>query len=266
MMRITESGSYNLSDVSSEWTIDTDKDIDLFFHTEAPAEAFIRIIKAGKLNIQADIRHDCSILFWNDDETSLETQESYRISRKAKMNVAYGECNSASTNRQVEVMLDHEGAETLLSTASLVDTEKNYRILVSNQKPKTIGNIRNHAVVLNHGRLMIDAVGKIVKGAKKSMSHQVSRALSFEEGQSAMILPELLIDENDVQASHAMSIGKVEEKELFYMMTRGLSIKECTKLISLGYLLPVTETLKDEQLKKTLQEELERKISELCMR
>ena len=112
---------------------------------------------------------------------------------------------------------------------------------------------------------MIDAVGKIVKGAKKSESHQVSRALSFEEGQSATILPELLIDEDDVQASHAMSIGKVEEKDLFYMMSRGLSLKECTKLISLGYLLPITETISDEILKETLQKELERKISELCM-
>ena len=153
----------------------------------------------------------------------------------------------------------------MLSTASLISSEKKYNLLLTNHQPRTDAQIRNFAVVLNKGRLMIDAVGKIVKGARKSESHQVSRALSFEEGQSATILPELLIDENDVQASHAMSIGKVEEKDLFYMMSRGLSLKECTKLISLGYLLPITETISDQTLKETLQNELERKISELCM-
>ena len=264
-MLIKESGTYRLSDASSLLTIDTDQDLDLELITDGRAEAFIKIVHASKISIKAEILHDCRILFWNDDDSALETEESYKISAKANLNVAYGECNEAATKRHVEVSLDHEGAETLLSTASLVNTNKQYRFLVTNEKPRTTGKIRNHAVVLKGGKLMIDAVGKIVKGAKKSMSHQVSRALSFEEGQSATILPELLIDENDVQASHAMSIGKVEEKELFYMMTRGLSLKECTKLISLGYLMPITETLNNEDLRNTLQEELERKISELCM-
>ena len=262
MMLIKDDAIIELTGVYQNVTIDADHEIDIRIDSKADTELFIKIEKARKINIDADIRHNCSILFWNDAKEKVETTESYRISSPVDLNVAYGECNSSDTIRKTEVLLDHERSSALLSTASLIDAEKKYNIVLTNNKAKTNAQIRNYAVVLNGGKLMIDAVGKIVKGAKKAESHQVSRALSFEEGQSATILPELLIDENDVQASHAMSIGKVEEKDLFYMMSRGLSLKECTKLISLGYLLPVIDTISDEKLRKTLQDELERKIAE----
>ena len=111
---------------------------------------------------------------------------------------------------------------------------------------------------------MIDAIGKVVKGARRSQSHQTSRALSFEKGVQATILPELLIDENDVNASHAMSIGRVDDDQLYYLMSRGLSVKQCTSLISTGYLMPITDTLNNEVLKEKLKEEMERKLNELC--
>jgi Fe-S cluster assembly protein SufD len=135
---------------------------------------------------------------------------------------------------------------------------------VVNFAPHTHGEIRNYAVVLKTGVLMIDAIGKIVKGARKSESHQTSRALSFEDGQKSTILPELLIDENDVQASHAMSIGRMDEDQLYYMMSRGLSVEQCTSLVSAGYLMPITEVIDNEELRETLRSEMERKIGELC--
>ena len=88
--------------------------------------------------------------------------------------------------------------------------------------------------------------------------------MSFEKGVHATILPELLIDENDVNASHAMSIGRVDDDQLYYLMSRGLSVKQCTSLISTGYLMPITDTLNNEVLKEKLKEEMERKLNELC--
>ena len=110
---------------------------------------------------------------------------------------------------------------------------------------------------------MIDAIGTIVRGAKRAKSHQTSRALSFEEGQRSTILPELLIDENDVEASHAMSIGSVDDEQLYYMMSRGLTVSQCTSLLSAGYLLPVVDVIDNEEVSNALRSELERKLSAL---
>ena len=59
----------------------------------------------------------------------------------------------------------------------------------------------------------------------------------------------MLIDENDVEASHATSVGSVDENQLFYMQTRGLTKKEVLSLIAVGYLSFITDVIDDEDLK-----------------
>lgn len=250
----------------NEYIIDATRDLDLSFSSTNDAEVFITVRKCGKLRIRGFMNAGTQthILFSNESDASLEVDESYEVLRDAHLTVAYAECNAADTKRSCYVALRRPGASARVTNALLVNSRKDYAVNVVNFAPHTSGNIENYAVVLKHGNLVIDAIGKIVKGAKQSESHQSSHALSFEAGQKAKILPELLIDENDVQASHALSMGTVDEDQLYYLMSRGLSVEQCTSLISTGYLLPVTQVIQNEELQQRLKGAMERKIDELC--
>ena len=263
-MLIKESCDLILNNDIKSIDIETDYDIDLNITSEDISNVFIRIVKAKNINIAAKIKNDVSILFWNEDINGFSSNENYEVAENVNFNLSYGECNSGTCLRNINVDLIGENAKAILSSASLVDNKKTYNMTITNKAKYSSGNINNYAVVLNNGSLVIDAIGKIEKGASKAKSHQVSRALSFESGQQATILPELLIDENDVEASHAMSIGCVDENQLYYLMSRGLSNKECLMLISSGYLLPIVDVIEDETLKLKLKDELERKIRQLC--
>lgn len=46
-------------------------------------------------------------------------------------------------------------------------------------------------------------------------------------------------------------------------MSRGLTLQQCTALLSAGYLLPVADVIEDPQVQEVLRAELERKLSEL---
>lgn len=249
-----------------QYEIDTDQSISFKVESNKRSNVYIKIINAKVINIEGVFNSEnTSILFWNDSNSDIDVKERYVVHENSDINISYGECNNAKTTRDVEMLIDGNNSISSINSASLVNNTKKYNIKLINDAINTKAYINNYAVVLDKGRLMIDAVGKINKGAKRSSSHQVSRALSFNEGQSTTILPELLIDENDVQASHAMSIGKVDERQLYYMMSRGLSMDECTTLISKGYLLPITDNIEDETLKNTLINELERKIEDICL-
>ncbi len=250
----------------NEFVIDSDRELDLTFRGEGTCEVFLRIVHAKKMRIRtfAAANAKISYLFWNVSDSDLSVDESHEVMQDANITVAYAECNGKETDRNTYVSLREEGASALVSSASLVNSKKDYHMQVVNYAPHTYGDIKNFAVVLADGNLTIDAVCKIVKGAHSSESYQTSRALSFAEGQHAMILPELLIDEDDVQASHAMSMGSVDEDQLYYLQSRGLSVQECTSLLSTGYLMPITRILSNEELQEKLKEEMERKIFELC--
>ena len=248
------------------YIISTHRDLELTFTGDVDAQVFIRIQEAGKLRIRTYAAAEAHItyLFWNEMSGPLDVDESHEVMQNAAVHVGYGELNGGNTNRTTYMALREPGAQGIVSGAAMVTSNKRFVVQVANMAPHTSGKIENYAVVLGGGKLFIDAVGKIVNGASGSQSHQTSRALSFADGQQTKILPELLIDENDVQASHAMSIGHADPEQLYYMQSRGLSRAQCVGLLASGYLMPIADTIADDTLAKLLHEEMERTVSTLC--
>ena len=72
--------------------------------------------------------------------------------------------------------------------------------------------------------------------------------------------PILLIDEDDVVAGHAASVGRVDPTQLYYLMSRGIPKQEAERLIIHGFLAPVVEAIPIESVKKQLIEVIERKV------
>ena len=68
------------------------------------------------------------------------------------------------------------------------------------------------------------------------MCDQDSKIINFNNGNSK-IIPNLIIDTNDIIASHSSYIGEIEEQDKFYMKSRGISEEDIKKLIYKGVLV-----------------------------
>ncbi|MBR2825688.1 MAG: SufD family Fe-S cluster assembly protein [Solobacterium sp.] len=266
-MILDKNSEQTLQNGYTEYEVSTDeKELNLTFYALGESEVFIRITKAKKLLIHtiAEKHAHVTYLFWNEADYPISFEESHQVKKGAVLNIAYGEIMQNETTHNLTVDLEEENAAVYLSSATLTSVKKHFDMKVSSKAPHTFGQMRNFSVVLNGGDYYMNAVGSIEYGAIGAESHQTSRALCFDSEMNAKIIPVLLIDENDVKASHATSVGRVDEDQLYYLQSRGLSPQQCTALISTGYLLPVTEVIHDEKLKETLKNELEEKISQLC--
>jgi Fe-S cluster assembly protein SufD len=69
-----------------------------------------------------------------------------------------------------------------------------------------------------------------------------------------------LIDDNDVQAGHAASIGRVNAQQLYYLMSRGLPQKIAERLVIRGFLGPVLEVIPSDSIREQLKDTIERKL------
>ena len=79
----------------------------------------------------------------------------------------------------------------------------------------------------------------------------------------AITIPSMIVSENQVEASHEASVGKIGEEQLFYLMSRGLSEKEATKMVVLGFMEPLLKELPLEyavELNKLIELEIENSI------
>lgn len=246
--------------------IDVDNYIDLNIKTIVDTNVYIKINKVNKINVSllVEPNTNCRILVWNDNSADLITNELISVKENANLTLAYADINNYNVDRKIVVDLIEKYASANVKTACLTKNYKKYVLEVNSKASFTLGQMENFSVVLEDGNYYMDATGRILKDCNGSKSHQTSRALCFDSKQKATILPQLLIDENDVEASHATSVGSVDENQLFYMQTRGLTKKEVLGLIATGYLSFVADVIDDEDLKKNILDHIENKVKEIC--
>lgn len=107
---------------------------------------------------------------------------------------------------------------------------------VTNYGNNSIGHILQHGVILERGTLTFNGIGHIIKGAKGADAQQESRVLMLSDKARSDANPILLIDENEVTAGHAASIGQVDPEDMYYLMSRGIDKETAERLVIRGFL------------------------------
>ncbi|MNG21301.1 FeS cluster assembly protein SufD [compost metagenome] len=116
------------------------------------------------------------------------------------------------------------------------------------------------AVMREEATAIINGITKIEKGATKANGEQTEKVLMLSPKSRGDANPILLIDEDDVTAGHAASVGQVNPEQVYYLMSRGISKKDAERLIIYGFLAPVVSEVPIDAVREQLQRLLERKL------
>lgn len=124
----------------------------------------------------------------------------------------------------------------------------------------TESDMITRAVMKEEATAIINGITKIEKGATKANGQQTERVLMLSPKARGDANPILLIDEDDVKAGHAASVGQVNADQIYYLMSRGITRAEAERLIIHGFLDPVVSEIPLEGLREQLHRILERKL------
>lgn len=116
----------------------------------------------------------------------------------------------------------------------------------------TSSNVDVYAIADNNASVVLDNNAKINKGCEKTIVKQKAKGLTLSKNSKIKALPNLYIDEYDVVANHAASIGSINPDDLFYLMSRGLSKEEASKIIIMGFINPLISCIDDESTKQMI--------------
>ncbi|MDL4839936.1 Fe-S cluster assembly protein SufD [Aquibacillus rhizosphaerae] len=122
------------------------------------------------------------------------------------------------------------------------------------------GYILQHGVMKESASSVFNGIGKIEHGASKSNAEQESRVLMLSKDARGDANPILLIDEDDVTAGHAASVGRVDPIQMYYLMSRGISKTEAERLIIHGFLAPVVKEIPIKAVREQLTQVIEGKV------
>lgn len=178
-----------------------------------------------------------------------------RLANDASIDWALGIMNEGNVVADFDSDLMGTGSHANLKVVALSSGRQVQGIdsRVTNYGQHSVGHILQHGVILERGTLTFNGIGHIIRGAKGADAQQESRVLMLSDKARSDANPILLIDENEVTAGHAASIGQVDPEDMYYLMSRGLDQATAERLVIRGFLgsviteIPVKE-VRDEMI------------------
>lgn len=175
-----------------------------------------------------------------------------------------GEMNGGDTASDTKSLLKGNGAHSDAKVIAVGSGSQklNYTTQAQHFGKNTPSDMITRAVMREQATAIINGITKIEKGATKADGQQTERVLMLSPKARGDANPILLIDEDDVTAGHAASVGQVNQEQIYYLMSRGITRREAESLIIYGFLAPVVSQIPLEGLRAQLQSLVERKLGQ----
>lgn len=132
-------------------------------------------------------------------------------------------------------------------------------------KPESVSDLFIKSVLFDEAKFNYQGLIKIEKGAQKSNAYQKNQNLLLSPYAWADSKPYLEILANDVRCTHGATIGKIDEEQLYYLQTRGLTKDIATNLLIEGFYQEVLDRIPDDKIREKIKDKLDRKITKLTL-
>lgn len=109
-------------------------------------------------------------------------------------------------------------------------------------------------------RTIFSGMIRVEPEAQHTDAYQSNRNLLLSEEAEANSLPGLEIQANEVRCTHGATTGQIDPEQLFYLLSRGLSLKVARKLFIFGFFQDVFDRVGDPKLVGFLTQMIEDKL------
>jgi Fe-S cluster assembly protein SufD len=110
------------------------------------------------------------------------------------------------------------------------------KVTVRHVAPNTASEVVIKSALNGSAKVNITGLVKIEPGAKGTNAWLAAHLMLLSDHAKGVAIPSLEILENDIKAGHATTVGRINDQELFYLMSRGLDTKTARALIVKGFL------------------------------
>ncbi|NGX41579.1 MAG: FeS cluster assembly protein SufD [Candidatus Anoxychlamydiales bacterium] len=92
----------------------------------------------------------------------------------------------------------------------------------------------------------------VKKGVKKIIGNQLNKNILLDNEASCFSRPELWIKADDVKCSHGSTTGQLDKDAIFYLQSRGFSLKKAKEILLKAFIDEIFEKIDNENIKKLI--------------
>lgn len=138
-----------------------------------------------------------------------------------------------------EILYGKDGEQKNYFATMRAESKGEYKLNIKavHSARNTGGRVVVRAIAKNGAQVTLSGVIKIEKSGQGTDNFLELRVLLLDDESRATVDPQLEIEANEVKAGHAASVSKIDEVQILYLMSRGMSREEAEKQIVEGWLV-----------------------------
>jgi len=137
-----------------------------------------------------------------------------------------------------------------------------YHTLQHHRAPHCQSDLLYKAALQDQSRTVWRGMIKVDPGAQKTDGYQRNDNLILSDHARADSIPGLEIEADDVRCTHGSTAGRVDDEQIFYCRTRGLTRKEAVRMIVAGFFQQVFDRITIDSVREALGHAIGRRIRE----
>lgn len=135
-----------------------------------------------------------------------------------------------------------------------------HRVISRHEAPQAYSNLLYKGAIQDQAHTVFFGNLVVPPGAPGTDAYQTNRNLLLNDGARADSIPFLEIESSEVKCSHAGAVGRVDDEQLFYLMSRGVPEREAKHLIVYGFFQEVLDHISFDELRVELQDAVRAKV------
>jgi Fe-S cluster assembly protein SufD len=124
----------------------------------------------------------------------------------------------------------------------------------------TSGDTVWKGALTGESRASYEGLIEIVAGAQESHTYLQTHQMLLSQRAKGDAIPSLIVKTDNVSASHGGTVGELDEDQIFYMMTRGISRIDAVRTLVEGYFEEVVQRLDDPGLETLIRRRIGEKL------
>lgn len=196
----------------------------------------LEIINSNNLNLNLELKENITVkLFILSINNNIISNITYNLKKHSNL-ILFKFYNNKELEEKEKIYLEQEYSSISYNFSSICKKNEKYKMQIYHNDNHVTSNISNKCLGNNNSKITFDIDSILDKGNIGCYMNQDTKIICMGDV-DAKINPNMYIEEDDVEARHGSVIGKFNDEDLFYLMSRGIPKEEAIKLMIKGFIL-----------------------------
>lgn len=200
---------------------------------------------------------------WNQKTFHFARQKA-EVAQGAFMEWTLGALGGRLAKVNQDLVLNGPHSEAIVNGVMFAEDRQHlaYHTRQDHQTPHTRSDLLYKGALQDHAHLVWRGMIRVEPGAIRADGYQRNDNLILSETARADCIPGLEIMADDVRCTHGATAGRVDEEEIFYAQTRGLTRREATRLVVTGFFQQVLDRITIDSVREALGDIIQQRVRE----